>query len=74
LILPEGCCYEIIRRSGDASTNRVYGDHNDYVAYSTIDALEDSKVPEDGIHRVNHEYVNSTAGCSVDDLSGIMQA
>jgi hypothetical protein len=59
LILPEGCCYEIIRRSGDASTNRVHGDHNDYVAYSAIDALEDSKVPEDSIHRVNHEYVNS---------------
>jgi hypothetical protein len=60
LIPPEGCCYEVIRRSGDASTtNRVCGDHNDYVAYSAIDALEDSEDSEDGIHWVNHEYVNS---------------
>ena len=36
----------------------VYGDHNDYVAYFPIDALEGGDSSEDGILWVNHEYTN----------------
>jgi uncharacterized protein len=58
--LPEGSRDEIIRSSGDPLTaNQVYGDHNDYAAYFPIDALEESEGSEDGIHWVNHEYINS---------------
>jgi aminoglycoside phosphotransferase (APT) family kinase protein len=53
LILPERCGYKIIGTSGDPST------HSDYGADSAIDALEDREGSEDGIHWVNHEYVNS---------------
>jgi hypothetical protein len=60
LSLPEGLRYEIIRSSGDPLTaNQVSGDHNDYVAYFPIDVLEGSEDSEDGIHSVNHEYMNS---------------
>jgi hypothetical protein len=38
----------------------LYGDHNDYVAYVPVDALEDSVAPEDSIHRVNHEHTYPT--------------
>jgi hypothetical protein len=38
----------------------LYGDHNDYVTYFPIDALEGSVASEDGIHRVNHEHTNPT--------------
>jgi hypothetical protein len=58
LDLPEGFHHEIIRSSGNPLTaNQVYGDHNDYVAYVPVDALE-GKASEDGIHWVNHEYLN----------------
>jgi hypothetical protein len=60
LVLPEGFRYEIIRSSGDPLTaNEVCGDHNDYVAYFPMDALEGSEDSEDGMHWVNHEYINS---------------
>jgi hypothetical protein len=36
----------------------LYGDHNDYVTYVPVDALEGSVASEDGIHRVNHEHTN----------------
>ncbi len=59
LVLPEGFRYEIICSSGDPVTaNQVSGDHNDYVAYFPIDALEGSEDSEDGILWVNREYVN----------------
>jgi len=58
LALPEGFHHEIIRSSSDPLTaNQVYGDHDDYVAYVPVDALE-GKASEDGIHWVNHEYIN----------------
>ena len=58
LILSEGFRYEIIRSSGDPLTaNQVSGDHDNYVAYFPIDALE-GKESEDGIHWVMHEYIN----------------
>jgi secreted PhoX family phosphatase len=60
LVLPEGFRYEIIRSSGDPLTaNQVYGDHNDYVAYFPIDALEGGEDSEESILWVNHEYINT---------------
>jgi hypothetical protein len=54
LVLPEGFRYEIILSSGDPLTsNEVYGDHNGYVAYFPIDALEGNDDSEDGILWVN---------------------
>jgi len=59
LVLPEGFKYEIIRSSGDPLTSdRAYGDHNDYVAYFPIDTLEGGENSGDGILWVNHEYIN----------------
>ncbi|MDP9456472.1 MAG: DUF839 domain-containing protein [Actinomycetota bacterium] len=59
LILPEGYKYEIIRSSGDSlGGGMVYGDHNDYVAYFPIDALEGGDNSGDGLLWVNHEYIN----------------
>jgi hypothetical protein len=39
---------------------RLYGDHNDYVAYVPVDALEGSVAPEDSIHRGNREHTYPT--------------
>jgi hypothetical protein len=59
LVLHDGFRFEIIRSSGAPLTaNQVYGDHNDYVAYFPLDALEGSEDSEDGILWVNHEYIN----------------
>jgi uncharacterized protein len=59
LVLPEGFEYEIIRSSGDPlGGGLIYGDHNDFVAYFPIDALEGGYNSEDGILWVNHEYIN----------------
>jgi uncharacterized protein len=59
LVLPEGFTYDLIRSTGDPLTadGRTYGDHNDYVAYFPIDALEGGENSEDGLLWVNHEYV-----------------
>jgi uncharacterized protein len=48
LVLPEGFRYEIIRRSGGPLTvNQLYGgDHSDYVAYVSVDALKLSEDSE----------------------------
>jgi Bacterial protein of unknown function (DUF839) len=59
LILCEGFRYEIIRSAGDPLTaNEVYGDHNEYVAYLPIDALDGGEEAEEGIHWVKHEYID----------------
>ncbi len=59
LVLPEGYKYEVIRSSGDPLTSdRAYGDHNDYVAYFPIDTLEGGENSGDGLLWVNHEYIN----------------
>src|SRR5918998_1762427 len=59
LVLPEGFRYEIIRSAGDPlGGDLTYGDHNDFVAYFPIDALEGGNDSEDGILWVNHEYIN----------------
>jgi Alkaline phosphatase PhoX len=69
--LAEGSRYEIIRSSGEPLTaNQVYGDHNDYVAYSPIDALEGSEDSEDGILWINHEYMNSMFCSDYTDPEG----
>jgi hypothetical protein len=38
----------------------LYSDHNNYVAYVPVDALEGSVALEDGTHWVNHEHINPT--------------
>src|ERR671920_774647 len=59
LVLPEGFRYEINRSAGDPlGGDLTYGDHNDFVAYFPIDALEGGNDSEDGILWVNHEYIN----------------
>ena len=59
IVLPEGFGYEIIRSAGDPlGGGLTYGDHNDFVAYFPIDALEGGDDSEDGILWVNHEYIN----------------
>ena len=59
-VLPEGVPLRVICSSGDPLTaNQVHGDHNDYVAYVPVDALEGSEVSEDGIHWVKQEYIDT---------------
>src|ERR671911_1196688 len=71
LVLPEGFRYEIIRSSGDPlGGGLTYGDHNDYVAYFPIDALEDGENSEDGILWVNHEYINPMFWSGYTDPEG----
>ena len=71
LVLPEGFRYGIIRSSGDPLTaKQVYGDHNDYVAYFPIDALEGGEDSEDGILWVNHEYINPMFWSGYSDPEG----
>jgi uncharacterized protein len=49
LVLPEGFRYELIRSSGDPLDGSLTcGDHNDYVAYLPIDALEGSEARRRG--------------------------
>jgi hypothetical protein len=50
---------KIIRRSCDPlGSGLSCGNHNDYVAYFPMDALEGSEDSEDGILWVNQEYIN----------------
>ena len=57
--LPEGYKYDVIRSSEDPLTaDRNYGDHNDFIAYFPIGALDGGDSSEDGILWVNHEYIN----------------
>jgi hypothetical protein len=57
-VLPEAFRHEIVRSSGDSPTaTQAHGDHNEYVAYVPVDALEGSKDSEDGILWANHEYI-----------------
>ena len=71
LVLPEGYKYEVIRSSGDPLTSdRAYGDHNDYVAYFPIDTLEGRDNSEDGILWVNHEYINPMFFSGYTDTEG----
>lgn len=71
IVLPEGFRYEILLSSGDRLTNdRDYGDHNDFVAYLPIDALDGGDDSEDGILWVNHEYINPLFWSGYDDPDG----
>jgi hypothetical protein len=71
LDLSEGFRYEIIRSSGDPFTSiQVHGDHNDYVAHVPVKALKGGKDSEDGIHRVNHEHINSMFWFDYTDFEG----
>jgi secreted PhoX family phosphatase len=71
LVLPEGYKYDIIRSAGDSlGGNLVYGDHNDFVAYFPIDALEGGDNSEDGILWVNHEYLNPLFWSGYTDPKG----
>src|ERR687894_1842036 len=71
LVLPEGFRYEIIRSSGDPlGGGLTYGDHNDYVAYFPIDALEGGEDSKDGILWVNHEYINPMFWSDYTDPEG----
>jgi secreted PhoX family phosphatase len=71
LVLPEGYNYDIIRSAGDSlGGNLVYGDHNDFVAYFPIDALEGGSNSEDGILWVNHEYLNPLFWSNYTDPKG----
>jgi secreted PhoX family phosphatase len=71
LVLPEGFRYEIIRSSGDPlGGGLTYGDHNDFVAYFPIDALEGGDNSEDGILWVNHEYINPMFWSDYTDAEG----
>jgi secreted PhoX family phosphatase len=71
LVLPEGFGYEIIRSSGDPlGGGLTYGDHNDFVAYFPIDALEGGDNSEDGILWVNHEYINPMFWSDYTDTEG----
>jgi secreted PhoX family phosphatase len=71
LVLPEGFRYEIIRSSGDPlGGGLTYGDHNDYVAYFPIDALEGGENSKDGILWVNHEYINPMFWSGYTDTEG----
>ena len=71
LVLPQGFRYEIIRSSGDPlGGGLTYGDHNDYVAYFPIDALEGGENSEDGILWVNHEYINPMFWSGYSDPEG----
>ncbi len=57
--VPEGFKFDIVRSADDSlGGDRLYGDHNDFVAYFPIDALEGGDNSEDGILWVNHEYIN----------------
>ncbi|MGH3145096.1 MAG: PhoX family protein, partial [Rubrobacter sp.] len=69
IVLPEGFEYTIIRSSGDPmGGDMVYGDHNDFVAYFPVDALEGGENSEDGILWINHEYVNPLFWSDYTDL------
>lgn len=71
IILPEGFKYDVIRSSGDPlGGDRTYGDHNDYVAYFAIDALEGGDNSGDGLLWVNHEYINPLFISDYTDLDG----
>jgi uncharacterized protein len=71
IVLPEGFEYTIIRSSGDPlGGDRVYGDHNDFVAYFPADALEGGENSEDGILWINHEYVNPMFWSDYTDPEG----
>ncbi len=74
LVLPEGYRYDIMRSAGDPlSGDQVYGDHNDYVAYFPIDALEGGDNSGDGILWVNHEYINPMFWSDYTDTEGQTQ-
>jgi uncharacterized protein len=69
--LPEGFRYEIVRSSGDSmGGGMVYGDHNDFVAYFPVDALDGGDDSEDGILWVNHEYINPMFWSDYADTEG----
>jgi uncharacterized protein len=71
LRLPEGYKFDFIRKSGDPMGNgMVYGDHNDYVAYFPINALEGGDNSSDGILWVNHEYINPMFWSDYTDTEG----
>src|ERR671917_152351 len=71
LVLPEGFSYEIIRSSGDPlGGGLTYGDHNDFVAYFPIDALDGGDDSEDGLLWVNHEYINPMFWSDYADTEG----
>ncbi len=57
--LPEGFKYDLIRSSEDPLTDdKMYGDHNDFIAYFPVDALDGGDNSDDGILWINHEYIN----------------
>ena len=69
--LPDGFKYEVVRSSGDSmGGDMVYGDHNDFVAYFPINALDGGEDSEDGLLWVNHEYVNPMFWSDYTDTEG----
>ena len=71
VVLPEGFKYEVVRSSGDPmGGDMVYGDHNDFVAYFPVDALDGGDSSEDGILWVNHEYINPMFWSDYTDAEG----
>ncbi len=71
IVLPEGFKYVVIRSSGDELTSdREYGDHNDYVAYFPIDAPDGGDNSGDGILWINHEYINPMFWSDYTDPDG----
>ena len=71
LRLPDGFRYEVVRSSGDPmGGGMVYGDHNDFVTYFPIDALDGGDDSEDGILWVNHEYINPMFWSDYTDTEG----
>ncbi|HKH12977.1 MAG TPA: alkaline phosphatase PhoX [Rubrobacter sp.] len=69
--LPDGFRYDIVRSSGDPlGGGMVYGDHNDYVAYFPVDALDGGEDSEDGLLWINHEYINPMFWSDYTDTDG----
>lgn len=68
IVLPKGFEYKVIRSSGDSlGGDKVYGDHNDYIAYFPADALDGGDDSTDGLLWVNHEYIFPLFWSGYDD-------
>ncbi len=69
--LPEGFEYGVIRSSGDSMGNgMVYGDHNDYVAYFSANALDGGDSSEDGLLWVTTSTSTRCSGPSTPTSKG----
>lgn len=71
LVVPEGFKYDVLLSSeDDMGGGMSFGDHNDYIAYLPIDALDGGNDSTDGLLWVNHEYINSLFFSNYDDPYG----